>query len=442
VDNAEYAEEVRAIALVGNRLFVGGFIHGLVDPTVDDDKGGKGTDIYDEINYLVELDATTGKVASDLTFTHNAAPNATVEAITPSPDGRILYIGGRFTQAGGGSAPQVAALDLQTGHQIDGFNAPSMKEGSVHAIALAGDRLYIGGAFAEVGDGPNKAKFNKVAALDARTGELLDDWIAPPLSGSFVDRQGTPTAGEAGAVNGLAVIGQYLVVAGEWVHVGEDAPTTNYDPHSGLAALNLSDGSRAAWRPHNDRPAFALGLFPDGSTVCAAVGGQGGGVSCFHPGDDEPIFNIGQVEPGESPHEVLDHHIAHVDGDALGVAVTNNRIYLGGHFDVGEPDPDHICLHSVPSRCMPPNSKDASPHRHLIAFDLQGNEDPDFTAQADTPEGVTTIFAGPNALYLGGNLKHTLDQHPSVAAGCWPCTQKKAVPTPFHPGFAMFPAVP
>ncbi len=434
-DTANYAEEVRAFALVGNRLFVGGFIHGLLDPTT----GGKGTKVYDDISYLVELDATTGKVASDLTFTRNAAPNATVEAITPSPDGRILYIGGRFTQAGGGSAQQVAALDLQTGRQMPGFNGPPMKNGSVHAIALAGDRLYIGGAFAEVA---GSTKWNKVAALDARTGTLLENWLPPVLTGSFVDRQGTPTAGEAGAVNALAVIDRYLVVAGEWVHVGVDAPTANYDPHSGLTALNLSDGSLAAWRPHNDRPAFALTLFPDGSAVCAALGGQGGGVSCLHPGDDEPIFHIGQPEPGETPHEILDHHIAHVDGDTLGVAVTENRIYLGGHFDVGEPDPDHICIHSVPSRCMPPYSKDASPHRHLIAFDLQGNEDPTFTAQADTPEGVTTILAGPHALYVGGNLKHILDQHPGVAAGCWPCTEKKAVPTFFHPGFALFPAVP
>jgi hypothetical protein len=432
--NAEYSEEIRAMALVGNRLFLGGFIHGLLDPTT----GVKGTKIADEINYLVEVDATTGKLAADRTFMHNAAPNATVESMAVSPDGQRLYIGGRFTQAGGGPAPQIAALDLRTGLTADSFKPSVSKNGSVHAIALSGGRLYIGGAFKEV-DG--KSQYNSVAALDAQTGRLIEGWVPPVFSGSFIDRQGTPTAGEGGAVNALAAIGQHLMVGGEWVHVGADAPTADYDPHSGLTALNISDGSRAAWRPHNDRPVFATTLFPDGSKVCAAVGGQGGGVACFRPGEDEPIFNIGTPTAGENAHMVLDHHIAHVDGDALGVAITDNRIYLGGHFDVEEPDPDAKCLHTVPSQCFPPYSKDSTPHRHLVAYDLNGNLDKDWTAQADTAEGATTILAGPNALYLGGNMKHTLDEHPGTK--CWPCekTQWGASKSFFHPGFALFPAV-
>jgi hypothetical protein len=354
-----------------------------------------------------------------------------------SPDGRRLYIGGRFTQAGGGSAPQVAALDLRTGLMDPDFKPSVSRNGSVHAIALSGERLYIGGAFKEV-DGD--IRYNSVAALEARTGKLIQGWVAPPFTGSFIDRQGTPTAGEGGAVNALAVIGQYLVVGGEWVHIGTDAPTADYDAHSGLAALDLSDGSRAAWRPHNDRPVFALTLFPDGSKVCAAVGGQGGGVSCLAAGQDEPVFDIKPTTPDMKPHDVLDHHIAHVDGDALGVAVTDNRIYLGGHFDVEEPDPDAKCLHTVPSQCFPPYSQTSTPHRHLVAYDHNGKLDPTWTAQADTAEGVTTILAGPDALYVGGNMKHTLDNHPGVK--CWPCQKPQwgAAEATFHPGFAMFPA--
>ena len=443
-DNAEYAEEIRAMALVGNRLFLGGFIHGLLDPTT----GGKGTKIADEVNFLVEVDATTGQLAADRTFMHNAAPDATVESMAVSPDGQRLYIGGRFTRAGGGPAPQIAALDLRTGLMDAGFKPSVTKNGSVHAIALSGGRLYIGGAFKSVDD---KTQYNSVAALDAQTGKLIEGWVPPVFSGSFIDRQGTPTAGEGGAVDALAVIGQHLLVGGEWVHVGTDAPTADYDPHSGLTALNLSDGSRAAWRPHRDRPTFATALSPDRTFVCAAVGGQGGGVACYREGQDEPIMNIGQPTAGENAHEILDHHIAHVDGDALGVAITDNRVYLGGHFDVAVPDPDDPCLHNSPSMCMPPlsgpNDKIASddtsrPHKHLVAFRYDGSIDESWTPQANTPEGPTTLLAGPNALYLGGNFTRLQLEH--VGAHCWPCEQKdwRGKELIFHPGFAIFPALP
>jgi hypothetical protein len=449
-DTANYAEEVRAFARVGNRLFVGGFIHGLLDPTVNDDKAGKGTDIHDEINYLVELDATTGKLASDLTFTHNAAPDLTVEWIEASPDGKYLYISGRFTRAGGGRAPQFAALELtgpRAGLLAEGWDPSTPAGGSVHSITRAGDRLFLGGAFKEV-DG--KTQYQKVAAVNAQTGKLIEGWTAPPFAGSYVDRAGTPSDADQGTVNSVAVIGRYLVVGGEFLHAGPDAPTwplSKYDPHGGLTVLNLSDGQQADWRPRNDRPAFQIAVSPDKTFVCAAVGGQGGAVTCLRPGEEWPIWNTG-IKPewdGISEHSKLDRHLAHVDGDALGITVTDQRVYLGGHFDVGEPDPDALCIHSVPSQCFPGAvhaSDDATPNRHLIAFKLDGSIDPDFTPQTDTPEGVTTILAGPDALYVGGNLKNTMDVHPAVAAGCWPCQKKGGVPTFFHPGIALFPAVP
>jgi hypothetical protein len=164
-------------------------------------------------------------------------------------------------------------------------------------------------------------------------------------------------------------------------------------------------------------------------------------VTCLAPGQDEPIFNTAQkpATPDMNAHELLDRRIAHVDGDALGVAVTDRRIYLGGHFDVAEPDPDAKCLHTVPSKCMPPYSDTRTPNRHLVAYDHNGNIDPTFTPQADTAEGPTTMIVGPHALYLGGNFRTILDVHPS--AHCWPCTQKRSVVSTFHPGLALFPAI-
>lgn len=154
---------------------------------------------------------------------------------------------------------------------------------------------------------------------------------------------------------------------------------------------------------------------------------------------------------GMSEHSQLDRRIAHVDGDALGVAITDQRIYLGGHFDVEVPDPDDPCLHNTPSMCMPPlsgpsdkiSSDDtAGPHKHLVAYDYNGAPDHTWTPQANTPEGPTTLLAGPGALYLGGNFTRLMEKHPG--ADCWPCEQKdyKGRELIFHPGFAIFPAIP
>jgi hypothetical protein len=450
--NANYAEEIRTLALVGNRLFVGGFIHGLLDPST----GGKGTKIFDQIEYLVELDATTGKVASDLTFTRNASPDATVEGMEVSPDGQTLYISGRFTRAGGGDTPMLAALELngpRAGLLVEGWNPARPKGGSVHDIALSGDRLFIGGAFDDI-DG--KKQWTKVAAVDARTGRLIEDWLPPPIGGSYVDRQGTPTEGEAGMVNAVEVIGPYVVVGGEFLHTGPDAytwPAGKYDPHGGLTVLNVSDGHIADWQPRNDRPAFQIALSPDKSFVCAAVGGQGGGVTCLRPGEEWPMMNTAKKPEweGMTEHAKLDRRIAHVDGDALGVTITDKRIYLGGHYDVAVPDPDDPCLHNAPSICIPPASGQnakvagddtARPHKHLVAFDYDGTIDEGWTPQANTPEGPTTLLAGPNSLYLGGNFTRLMLEHPG--ADCWPCEVKdyRGRELIFHPGFAMFPAIP
>ena len=154
---------------------------------------------------------------------------------------------------------------------------------------------------------------------------------------------------------------------------------------------------------------------------------------------------------GITEHEKLDRRIAHVDGDALGVAITDKRVYLGGHFDVAEPDPDDPCLHTTPSQCFPPfsgpsrntASDDTSrPHKHLVAYDYRGNIDESWTPQANTPEGPTTLLAGPGALYLGGNFTRLQLEH--VGAQCWPCEQKdwRGKELVFHPGFAIFPAIP
>ena len=108
-----------------------------------------------------------------------------VQGMDVSPDGQILYISGRFTEAGGGRAPGFGALYLNgpnAGKLIDGWDPSSSTGGSVHGVALsgAGDRLFIGGAFKEV-DGDTK--YRMVAAVDPRTGKLIEGLGGPAVHG-------------------------------------------------------------------------------------------------------------------------------------------------------------------------------------------------------------------------------------------------------------------
>ena len=407
--NAKYAEELRALARVGNRLFIGGFFHELIDHST----APPGNPYEKPVAYLAELDAKTGKPAADWTWTSNAAPNASVAAMAISPDGRRLYIGGRFTQAGGGSATRLAALDLQTGLLDPTFNAPA-PDSTVYSIWPHGDRVYIGGGFLKLGN----TSFPGVAALNASDGSLVEGWTPPPnYGGSFVGQAGDPTQAAQGVVDAVAVTGdgQYLMVGGDFLHLGtrpEDDPRSQ---KSGLVALNASDGSLADWRPHNNRPVFDIELSHDKQLVLTAQGGGGGALVAHRPGQEERVF------------------LTHVDGDALTLAVTDQRIYFGGHFDVVVPDPNEECLKHIPVKCFPGAPHEAkSPvlQRHLAAFHHDGRPDETWTAQADTAEGPTVMLPGPDGLYVGGNFFSILDKHFTLGGkGTW------------RPGFAIFPAI-
>jgi hypothetical protein len=68
----------------------------------------------------------------------------------------VLYVGGRFTHAGGAPARNIAAWDGQRWFALgEGVGASAGNTlGTVHALVIQGDHLYVGGEFAEAGDKP------------------------------------------------------------------------------------------------------------------------------------------------------------------------------------------------------------------------------------------------------------------------------------------------
>jgi len=141
--------------------------------------------------------------------------NAAVYALTMSPNPRILYIGGLFTNAGGATGDYVAQYNLD-GNVVSPLSGGGT--GVVYALALAptGD-LYIGGDFTNwnaLGAGDNIIVYDLSAAAYAVVGTGLDSIVRAlaiaPFTGALYaggafSNDGTPLAMRCIAIwDGLA----------------------------------------------------------------------------------------------------------------------------------------------------------------------------------------------------------------------------------------------
>jgi hypothetical protein len=391
-----FAQKVKAVAEHGNRLFVGGEFAGVVD-----EAGAPGPG-----QFLLELDPATGRPIPGSTFAATAKPDGPVHALLVAPDQHRLYVAGKFSQIGGVNVHRIAALNLDTGAYDPSFKPPE-PNAYINTLALAGGRLYLGGAFANLLTPTGAVERPGLAAVDAASG-ALDTGFVPPRNygGVYETHTGKPvedpadgSAHNPGVVSALAVPkgGKSILVGGNFLHFGTSPADDPDQERGGLVSLDAAGGRLTGWQPVHKRPVFGLAVWPgDGTTVFAAAGGAGGRLETFQPGGKTTPLWTGQV-----------------DGDGMGVAATAERVYLVGHYDHQVPDKDDPCLKLSP---QPPDGHmgvscpNGAPHRHLAAFDARsGNVDPSFTAQANTNEGPEVVYAGVHHLYVGGNFAEVSD---------------------------------
>ncbi len=243
---------------------------------------------------LAALDATTGR-ATDW----DPSPNGVVWSIAAG--GSTVYVGGGFTEIGGAARTALVAVDSSSGSVL-AWNPDIRGAGAlgVDALLIRGTALLVGGSFSEIG---GQTRSN-LAALDLASGlatpwrpdpddavlGLADDGATIYAGGWFANIGGQgrsclaaldATTGAATAWNPDATYSgrpnvRALAVTDSVVYVGGVFTSIGGQPRSGLAALDRRTGLATAWNPAPDGFVRCLALY-DSAVLVGGVFGEVGG---------------------------------------------------------------------------------------------------------------------------------------------------------------------
>jgi hypothetical protein len=181
---------VRTLAVVGNEVFVGGFFTSA---------GGVSANRVARFNTQTNTWSTLGTGSSN-------GVNNDVNALAVV--GNEVFVGGRFTSAGGVSANRVARFNTQTNTWSSlGTGSSNGVNDRVYALAVVGNEVVVGGDFTSAGG----VSANRVARFNTQTNtwSSLGTGSSNGVSGGIVP-----------GVNALAVVGNEVVVGGFFTSAG------------------------------------------------------------------------------------------------------------------------------------------------------------------------------------------------------------------------------
>lgn len=338
--NASANAEVKALAVDGQRVFVGGLFTTLNGKT----RRGLGavsvasgaTDAFPGVVtanvYALAVDSSSGRVyvggdfggassglsqtrtrlasfdlASGSLTSWNPGAQATVFSLVADQAGTV-YVGGAFTSIGGQARNRLAAVTsagVVTGfdaavtgcfgtHTIKYANGFAPCTPVVRALALAGDSLYVGGLFSQIG---GQVRHN-AGAVDVTTG-LATQWDPRPSN----------------LVYAVGVDAQNAVVGGEQTSV-------NGEYRKGMAALDAASGALdAGFQADTDEAVLDMLPSVDGTRLIV------GGSFLTIQGASRPYLASINVASGQ-----VDGFKPRPNKAVLAMDAVGSSLYLGGKF--------------------------------------------------------------------------------------------------------------
>ena len=235
-----------------------------------------------ERNHLAAMDASTGALLP-------WAPDAdgAVNAITIA--GNAVFVVGAFNHINHIGRQHLAAVGAANGRVLRGFSHAI--EGPVFALAAGNGRLYIGGRVLSV----DRRERGGAAAFSLTTGALLDEW-QPETDGRI----------ESIAVGG-GPLGESLIYLAGKFHAVNNTPGTGF-----VAAVTPEGEVVRQFRAKARAVVHAVTVV--GDRVYLGTGGAGGqGLALALNGRRLWAFTV--------------------DGDVVAIGVLGGAVLFGGHFD-------------------------------------------------------------------------------------------------------------
>ncbi|GAA2708316.1 malectin domain-containing carbohydrate-binding protein [Micromonospora olivasterospora] len=273
-------------------------------------------------NYVLAFDKATGTV--DTAFA--PAVDGEVYDVAAGPTAGTVYLAGKFNTVNGVTRRKVAVVDVATGATVTSFTGPAFN-GLVNDVAVAGNRLLVGGIFTTAG---NANPRGGLASLNASTG-ALDGYLTTALTENH-NWDGVSGAKAGVGAEKLAVSpdGTQLVVIGNFRKADGVLHDQIVRFDLGAASATVADWNTSRYTPRCSYWTFDtymrdVAFAPDGSYfVVVTTGAAHGGTLC----DTATRWEAAATGDGQEPTWAN-----FSGGDTfLSVGISEQAVYVGGHL--------------------------------------------------------------------------------------------------------------